>query len=191
MSAEFQPVEPVMPEIPALEAASGSSLQAAREWAGKHKVALALGATAASLGITLAVNPIESTIHKFEDAAPWVVPTEVGFDIAIGVGTAMMVTSTTGTVLKNPFKAKTYLKDLPEKANDSLLFKSGFGVATGSAVAFGGVAIGAICAYLPPEAWSSSLIFPVVDLGATVVSQKAIWDGIRRNSRQNASGEAG
>lgn len=184
MSTPYSPVgNELGPQILPPEAASLSWMSRTREWAGNHKVSLALGATAASLGITVALNPIKPIMHKVEKAAPWVVPTEVGLDIALGAGAAMMVTSTTGTIVKNPLKAKTYLKDLPQKANESLLFKSGFAVATGSAVSFGGVAIGSILAYLPPEAWGS-LSFPVVDLAATVVTQKAIWDGIQRNAQQ-------
>lgn len=156
-----------------------SAAESIKHFVKKRRMSLALGATAVSLGVGIAANPIGDTIDKVETAAPWVIPTAVGLDAAIGAGATMMVASAYGKVSKNPFKAKTYLKDLPQHANNSRLFKTGFVVTTVAGVGWGGVTTGAILATLPPESWGA-MAFPAIDMIGTVVLRREIWQGIKR-----------
>jgi hypothetical protein len=182
MDAEFPeaniPSEHYSPPIEITDKVEPNKFSAFKQWVQKRKLSLAVGASIVSLGVGVAVNPTEEVIHKVEEQAAWVVPTEVGLDASIGVGAAMMLAAT-GTAIKNPFKAKGYLKDLPERANNSLLFKSGFALSTAAALGWGSIAAGSIVAYLPPESWGA-LTFPVADLAATVALRRTIWQGIQQ-----------
>jgi hypothetical protein len=105
-------------------------------------------------------------------------------DGVIGLGGAMMVGGI-GQMTISPYRAKEYISELPQKANDSLLFKSGFALATVGGVGWGGVAIGSVLAYLPSESWGA-LAFPAVDLAATIGSRAAIWSGIKQSATEQA-----
>jgi hypothetical protein len=174
--AEVSNLAPLVSEPIKASESKSSRIQATREWVRKRKLSLAVGASALSLAAGAATNPIGDVLHTVETKAAWVVPTEIGLDVGIGVGAAMMLTSA-GIMVRNPMKAKQRLKELPEKANNSLLFKTGFALSTGAAVGWGGVAIGSIIAYLPQESWGT-LAFPAVDLASTVALRKIIWSGI-------------
>lgn len=155
-----------------------------RDWAHRRKLSLAVGASVLSLGVGVATNPTEKTLHEVEQQAAWVVPTEVGLDIGVGVGATMMLAAT-GTMVKNPLKAKKRLQELPQRANNSRLFKGGFALSAAAGIGWGAVATGSILSYLPPEAWGS-LAFPVADLASTIVTRRMIWQGIRQSSEQPA-----
>lgn len=193
---DYHPILPVQPEQPAgMEVIHDTGLEpysepnslsrfravgeSLKHFVKKRRMSLALGATAVSLGVGIAANPIGETIDTVKAEAPWVIPTVVGLDVALGAGASMMVASAYGKVLKNPFKAKTYLKDLPQHANNSRLFKAGFVVTTAAGVSWGGVTTGAVLTTLPPESWGA-MAFPAIDMVGTLVLRREIWKGIQR-----------
>lgn len=192
-SGETQSVEGVFEESGSIaehvtldnEQADAGRFSRVRDWVRDRKLSLAVGASVVSMGVGMALNPAGETIDKIEDEAKWVVPTAVGLDVGIGVGVGMMLASA-GTIIRNPIKAKKHIKDLPQMANNSKLFKAGFGVSTASAVAWGGVVSGSIIKYLPPEAWGT-LAFPVTDLAVTIALRKTIWNSIKNSSDTSGS----
>jgi hypothetical protein len=147
-------------------------------WLKRRKLSLAIGASILSMGVGIAINPDKKVLREVETKAEWVIPTELALDMSIGVGVTMMLSSA-GIAIRNPLKAKKYLKELPERANNSRLFRSGFALSTASAVAWGGVAIGAILTTLPPQESLGALTFPVVDLASTVASRAFLWNSIQ------------
>ncbi|HSX47407.1 MAG TPA: hypothetical protein VLF63_01390 [Patescibacteria group bacterium] len=155
----------------------------ALDWIRQQKVKLALGATVLSLAVTGITNPNHKVMSEVEHKVEWVAPSLVGLDISLGVGFSLMLLST-GTVVKNPFKAKSYIKNIVDNANDSKLFKSGFLLSTASGLAWGGIATESIVTTIPPHGWAA-LAFPLTDLSLTVWSRKTIWGAMKKN-KQNS-----
>lgn len=156
-----------------------------KEWFKRKKFEVAIGATILSLGFGIAEHPSGKVLKAVEQKAEWVVPTEFALDVSIGAG-FMMMFSATGVMIKNPMEAKKRFKELPARANNSTLFKSGLALSTVSALAWGGVAIGTIVTTIPEEAWGA-LAFPVVDLASTIGSRTLLWNAVRTSNTPTAT----
>jgi hypothetical protein len=155
-------------------------------WIWRRRVSLSLLATAISLTVTFVCDPMGPVLHRLASSALWVIPTEIALDLAIGLGAGLMIGAATGSYVKSPIRAKAILRELPARANDNWIFKTGLLIATIAGVAWGGVAIVAVVVYLPRPAWGA-LIFPVLDLAVTVSLRRAIWIGMRQPSISHAS----
>lgn len=142
----------------------------------RNKVVTVAGAIAVG---SLAANPIGDTIETVKDVAPY-----VGTGLLIGeagwIGGAAMMLATGGKKMLNPLKIKSAFKDTVDSAEDSKLFKTGFALNLGSAIAQFAIPTVAVTANMPPQTWGV-LAVGAIDLWATVVLRRAIWKGVHKN----------
>lgn len=180
------PVEPTADDFNALSATDEehrSGWQRAREWAARHKGKLALGAAAVSATLTFTMNPLGEVTHEVVEAAP-----AIGIGIATSeamfIGGLAMMAGAVGSKVGNPIKLRERLPEISEKANDSLLFKSGFWINTVGAVGSAAIISAGVIAKLPPESYGV-LGFAAADLAVTVAVRKAMLSGIKRNVQKD------
>lgn len=159
----------------------------AKEFTGRHKGKMVMGAVAVSAALTFANNPYEEVIDQALEAAPWVLSGVVVSEAAFVAGGIMMAGSV-GNKIGNPLKIKEKIPEIAKQANDSLLFKSGFWVNTAGAVGTGVFLSAAIVGKMPPEAYGA-LSVTLVDLSLTCAVRKAMLDGIRKNSTATRTGD--
>ena len=143
----------------------------------EHFLFLAIAGSALGFTVGLIVKPAGHVIDSLKQQVPWLVPIEIALDGLIGLGVIMML-SATGFPVRNPVKARRMIRELVRNANGTLLFRRGFVLSTLAALAWGGVAAASVVIVLPPQAWGA-LIYPTVDLGATIVLRRAIWQRMR------------
>lgn len=151
---------------------------------GRQKTKICLGATAVSVAATLALDPFEGTKEQVLEAAPYVVGGMAASEVAWLGGAAMMVGAIGSRVPLNPIKLKTKIPEISEKANNSKLFKAGFGVNIAGALGDFVVLSGAVVQNLPPHSWGI-LGFTLADLGVTLGVRKAMLGGIKKNAKNN------
>lgn len=150
-----------------------------KNWLHKRKTRLILGAAAVSTAVTLMYNPINELKDEVVEAAPWVGGGIVASEAAFCVGAAMMVASI-GDKIGNPFKLKSRLPEISQRANDSKLFKSGFWINAVGAVGDFVVLSAGVMKSMPIETYPI-LGLTLMDLGATIALRKTILDGIKNN----------
>jgi hypothetical protein len=88
---------------------------------------------------------------------------------------------------KNPLNWKSRLPEVCEKADNSLLFKSGFWINTVGAVGTAAIGAAAAIEYLPVESMPGALALPAFDLYLTYAIRKMMLDGIKDNRAKNAA----
>lgn len=159
--------------------------QRAREWASRHKGKLALGAIATSTALTFAFNPTQEVKDRIVEAAP-IIGVGIAGSEAMFVGGAAIMASAVGSKVGNPLKLKERLPEICEKANDSLLFKSGFWINTVGAVGTAAFFSAGVLAKMPPESYGV-LSFAGADLALTVAVRKAMLSGIRSNIQKEST----
>lgn len=142
----------------------------------RHKVAVAAGAITVA---SLATNPIGETVSKLADTAPYVGPGMIASEAA-WIGGAAMMLAAVGKRLYNPFKIRGAMKDVPEVAANSRLFKTGLAVNTLAALAQFAIPAAAVAKNLPVNSWGI-LTVSCLDLTATVALRREIWKGIQNN----------
>lgn len=189
LDAEAPGVHEATDQTTQLEDASGwrrareavsNGWHATRESLRRHKTKIAVGAAAVSLGATLAYNPLGEVTEDLVEASPWVGAGLVASEGMFIGGLAMMATSV-GSSARNPLKMRGQLDEICQKADDSLLFKSGFWVNTTGAVGSAAVIAGGILIKMPPESYGL-LSFSAMDLAVTVAVRKAMMSGIKNRS---------
>ena len=151
-----------------------------REGIKRHKGKIALGAAAVSLTATIAYNPLGEVTENLVEATPWVAG---GLAASEGmfVGGLAMMGAAVGTSVRNPLKLRNQLSEICQKANDSLLFKSGFWVNTAGAVGSAAIIAGGILIKMPPESYGL-ISFSAADLAVTVAVRKAMLNGIKNRA---------
>jgi len=148
-------------------------------WLSAQKTKLAIAATATSIGLTFIDSPISETADRITSAAKWMIPSLIMGEVAwIGGGAIML--AAVGSKIKNPFKIKKMVPEIAERANDSLLFKSGFWVNTIAAVAEFGIMTAGVTSEFPVRSWGLAS-FGLADLAVTIAVRRAIRKGIRKN----------
>lgn len=160
--------------------AVATSWKATREGLKRHKTKLAVGAAAVSLAATVAYNPLGEVTEDLVEASPWVGAGLVASE-GMFIGGLAMMASSVGRSARNPFKIRGQLTEICQKADDSLLFKSGFWVNTTGAVGSAAVIAGGILIKMPPESYGL-LSFSAMDLAVTVAVRKAMMTGIKNRS---------
>ena len=157
-----------------------SEKEAARpSWLSRQKTKLAIAATAASVGITFVESPISETKDQLVDAAKWVVPSFAACEV-FWIGGGAMMLAAIGSKIKNPLQVKKLVPEIAEKANDSLLFRSGFWINSTAAVGQFGVLTAGVTTELPARSWGLAA-FGLVDLAVTIAVRRAIRKGIKNN----------
>lgn len=162
--------------------ANPSAWDKTRDFVQQHKGKILLGAAAVSLAMPFAVNPAEEAAEQVGGAIGWTI---AGGAVSEGMfcgGIAMMGASMgagRAGLGKNPLKWR--LPEVCERANDSLLFKTGFWVNTTGAVGTAAIGAAAAIAYLPPGSLGI-LAVPAFDLAVTYKLRRALLDGIKDNA---------
>jgi hypothetical protein len=151
-----------------------------KQWFGRHKTKLAVGAAAVGLAITLTNNPISELKDDVVDAAPWVGAGVAASEVAFTIGAGMML-GAVGEKIGNPLKVKERIPAIAQKANNSKLFKTGFVINTVGAVGDFVVLSGGVVKEMPVESYPV-LGLTLLDLGLTVAVRKAIHRGVKNNS---------
>lgn len=148
-------------------------------FAGHNKGKLALGAFAVSTALTFSSHSYHTVEHDLTAALPWVGSGVVASETAFVVGAGMMAAAV-GSKVGSPLKIKERIPEIAERANDSLLFKSGFWVNTTGAVGTAAIVSAGVVAKLPPESWG---VLPIAfaDMGLTTTVRLAMHRGIRNN----------
>lgn len=167
---------------------TSSAWERTKQWVGRNKVKLALGVSAVSLAATPVYNPMGEVTKDLYEASPWVAAGVVTTEALFAGGIAMMAMSVGGS-LRNPFKMRGQLQEICQKANDSMLFKTGFWTNTVGAVGSAAVIGGGIIAKLPPESYGL-LSFSALDIGVTVTVRKALMNGIKNKSAEKTEQNA-
>lgn len=162
------------------EEASRGTLGRVGEFIHRQRVKLAVGATALSVGATLALDPMGETIDRVADVAPW-----IGGGVAVSetmfVAGAGMMLGAVGKKVGNPFKIKEQIPEIATRANSSKLFKAGFWINTAGAVGDFLAVAPAVVTKMPVHSWG---IIPLtlVDLGVTYGVRRTIWNGVKQNA---------
>lgn len=151
-------------------------------FAGRNKGKLALGAFALSTALTFTSHSYHQVEHDLVEALPWVGGGVATSETAFIVGAGMMGAAV-GRKVGNPLTVKERIPEIAERANDSLLFKSGFWVNTAGAVGTAAIVSAGVIAKLPPESYG---VLPIAfaDMGLTATVRVAMLKGIRENVRQ-------
>ena len=152
-------------------------------WVRKHKLALALGASAASAAMLFTLNPGEGTVDDTVEAAGWATTSLVAGE-ALWIGGAAMMLASSGSKVGG-FRGLSHIHEkMPEiakNANESKLFKTGFWVNTTGAVSQFILPAAIVTTQLPPESWG--VLTPLaVDFGVTIAVRKAILDLVKENT---------
>lgn len=154
-----------------------------KEFIHEQRVKLAIGATALSVGATLALDPMSETIDRVSEAAPWVVGGVVVSETMFVAGAAMMLGSI-GKKVGNPLKFKERVPEIAEQANSSRVFKAGFFINTIGAVGDFLVISPAVISTMPSHSWGV-LGLTLADLGVTYGVRRTIWSGVKDNAPSN------
>lgn len=147
----------------------------------RQKTKICIGATALSVGATLALNPLEETTDQVIESLPYVATGIIGSEIAWMGGAAMMLSSVGSRIPLDPRKLKAKMPEIAEKANDSKLFKAGFAVNVAGALGDFVILSGGVVKTLPPHSWGV-LGFTLLDLGVTLGVRKAMLSGISKHA---------
>ena len=157
-------------------------IERTRGWAGRHKVALSIGAVVASAGMTFAMNPAEEVVDTAKENAGWIAGGVIGGEVAWNIGAAMMLTSVGKKVPKNPLKWKEAMPEIAQKANESKLFKTGFVVNTTGAVSQFMIPAAVVATKMPPESWG--IMTPLAaDFVVTMTVRKSILNSIKNHAK--------
>jgi hypothetical protein len=128
----------------------------------------------------IALSPLDSTIERVKQIAPWVglglIITEALF---IG-GLALMAWSVGIRLGPNPLQWRARMDAILARLNSSPLFWAGLALNTIGAIGTGVVVVVAITAGLPTSAWGL-LVLPLGDLTLTAAVRGAVISGVRRN----------
>jgi hypothetical protein len=162
-----------------LDVDQDSKFDAVKSWIKQRRLRLALGAAAASAAVTLTTNPITELTQDVVEAAPWVGGGIVASEVAFALGGVMMLSSI-GSKIGNPMKIKSRIPEIAERADNSLLFKSGFWLNATGAVGDFAVISGGVLKEMPVSTYPM-LGLTLLDLGATVAVRKTIMSGINDN----------
>jgi hypothetical protein len=152
-------------------------------WIKSHKLKLLVGVAATSAAVTLINDPFAETKENVMEAAPWVAAGVVASEALFIAGAGMMLASV-GEEIGNPLTMKKRTKDIARKANNSVLFKTGFVTNTVGAVGDFVVLSTGVMKELPPSAWGV-LTLTLADLSLTVAVRKGILNSIREQSEDN------
>lgn len=160
------------------------------QWLRRQQLKIALGGVAVSTGVTF-TRELDELKHQIVETGPWVGPALAGLELG-WIGGAAMMLSGIGSKIGNPFKFRSRIPEIAEKANDSGTFKAGLGINVAASLAQSGILGGAIIAKLPPETWGF-LSVPVLNAGSDVLLGKVIWQGVKKHSaarvEDNSQGE--
>jgi hypothetical protein len=157
------------------------------DWIRRQKTKLIVGAAAVSAGVTLATDPLEDTKDRVFEAAPWVASGLLAGEV-LWIGGAAMMLGAVGNKIGNPLKIKKKVPELAMHANNSMLFKSGFWINTGGAVAQTGVLVAGVTSELPAKSWGI-LGLALADFALTISVRRAIRKGVRNNTPQTPPSE--
>jgi hypothetical protein len=144
-------------------------------WLSRNKTKLAIAAAA----LTFVDSPISETADRIESAAAWMVPALTAGEVAWIGGGAMMLAAV-GSKMKNPFKIKKMVPEIAERANNSILFRSGYWINTIAAVSEFGILTVGVTTEFPVRSWGLAS-FGFIDLAATYFVRRAIRKGIKSN----------
>jgi hypothetical protein len=143
-----------------------------------NKLVYAAGAVAVA---SLATSPLGETVDALSETAPYLLPGMGAAEVAWLGGAGMMLAAIGKKVTWNPLKIHSSIKEIPDAANSSKLFKSGLAINTAAAVTQFVMPTVAVMEGLPASQWGL-LAIGAADLWATIVLRRAIWRGIHKNA---------